>query len=253
MKLYLGSRDYAPPGYLTVDIDPTHGPDIVADVTDLGRIAEGAVEEICASHILEHLAWPTSFKALAEWARVLAPGGRLRLAVPDLGMLAAMIADGRNCWTAAGLIFGVGRLENPLEAHQFGYTQAMLRDMLRALGFGGFAWWKHDIPDASNGWMHAENNGRIAISLNLEARKLHAPVVRPPDLLAALMADRMAPFDQVLARVVARDAQPEGLPEADPRLTQQLHMDLIEARMRILHLEDELRRGDNQAGLDRRG
>jgi predicted SAM-dependent methyltransferase len=243
MKLYLGSRDYAPAGYLTVDIDPTHGPDIVADVTDLGRIGTGTVAEICASHILEHLAWPLSFKALAEWARILEPGGRLRLAVPDLGMLAGMIADGRNCWTAAGLIFGVGRIENPLEAHQFGYTTAMLRDMLRALGFGDFGWWKHDMPDASNGWMPVENGGRMAISLNLEARKLHAPAVPPAELLAELMADRLAPFDQVLARLVAQGAAPSPtLPEDDPRLTQRLHMALIEARMRILHLEEELRR-----------
>ncbi len=243
MKLYLGSRDYAPPGYLTVDIDPTHGPDIVADVTDLRQIGAGTVAEVCASHILEHLAWPVAFKALAEWTRILAPGGRLRLAVPDLGMLAGMIADGRNCWTAAGLIFGVGRLENPLEAHQFGYTAAMLRDMLRALGFGDFAWWKHDVPDASNGWMPVEHGGRVAISLNLEARKLHAPALSPTDLLTELMADRMAPFDQVYARLAARSATPPNpLPEDDPRLTQHLHMELIEARMRILHLEEELRR-----------
>lgn len=242
MKIYLGSRDYRPEGYLTVDIDPAHGPDIVADVTDLRQLAAGSVTEICASHILEHLAWPVAFKALAEWARVLSTGGRLRIGVPDLGMLAGMIADGRNCWTAAALMFGVGRLENPLEAHQFGYTDAMLRDMLRALGFGEFAWWKHDVHDASNGWMPTENNGRIAISLNLEARKLRPPTVAPEDLFAALMADRMAPFDQVYAKVAARDGaqQPEA-PLDDPRLTQQLHMELIEARMRILHLEDELR------------
>ncbi|WP_137177011.1 methyltransferase domain-containing protein [Roseomonas sp. AR75] len=248
MKLYLGSRDYAPPGYLTVDIDAAHRPDIVADVTDLRQIADGDVEEICASHILEHLAWPTAFKALAEWTRILAKGGQLRLAVPDLGMLAAMVADGRNCWTAAGLIFGVGRLENPLEAHQFGYTQAMLRDMLRALGFGQFAWWKHDIPDASNGWMPVENGGRMAISLNLQARKLRPPVAPPGDLLAELMTDRMAPFDQVHARVVARRGSPADMTEGDPLLTQQLHMELIEARMRILHLEDELRRGSDRPG-----
>lgn len=243
MRIYLGSRNYKPEGYLTVDIDPAHGPDIVADVTDLRQIASGSVTDLCASHILEHLPWPVAFKALAEWARVLAPGGRLRLAVPDLRMLAGMVADGRNCWTATALMFGVGRLENPLEAHQFGYTEAMLRDMLRALGFGDFAWWKHDVHDASNGWMPAENNGRIAISLNLEARKIRAPAVSTDELLSELMADRMAPFDEVYARVAARSGTSrQDLPQDDARLTQQLHMALIEARMRILHLEDELRR-----------
>ena len=37
MKLYLGSRDYCPEGFITVDIDPKNSPDIVADVVDLHR------------------------------------------------------------------------------------------------------------------------------------------------------------------------------------------------------------------------
>jgi predicted SAM-dependent methyltransferase len=61
MKLYLGGRDYRPDGYLTVDIDPRHDPDIVADVTNLATIGAGSVDEICASHILEHLPWPTAY------------------------------------------------------------------------------------------------------------------------------------------------------------------------------------------------
>ncbi len=136
MRLYLGSRDYRPEGFLTVDIDPACDPDIVADVTDLHGIASGSVDEICASHVLEHIPWPLSFRALAEWARVLRIGGRLRVAVPDLALLSRLIAEGRNVWCAAGLLFGVGRLENQLEAHQYGYTRDMLLAMLRALGFG---------------------------------------------------------------------------------------------------------------------
>lgn len=138
MKLYLGSREYKPDGFLTVDIDTRHEPDIVADVTDLRVIKSNTVDEICASHILEHLPWPLSYKALGEWARILRPGGRLRVAVPDLAALATMIADGQNPWTATALLYGVGRLENQLEAHQFGYTRGMLVSILRSLGFQEF-------------------------------------------------------------------------------------------------------------------
>ena len=238
MKLYLGSRNYKPDGFLTVDIDPTHQPDIIADVTDLASIADGSVEEICASHILEHLPWPIAFKALAEWARVLRMGGILRLGVPDLGAIAAMIVAGENPWSATGLLYGVGRLENSFEAHQYGYTRAMLLSILRVLGFGAFDWWKHDMPDASNGWMFAEDNGRVAISLNIAARKQRAPLVPTDALLAALTANRMRPFDQVAAELLA--AQP-ALPaevEDDALLTQRLHMALIDARMRIKMLEE---------------
>jgi hypothetical protein len=171
---------------------------------------------------------------------VLCPGGRLRVAVPDMAMLAGMVADGRNVWTAMGLIYGLGRIGNALEAHQYGYTEPMLRDVLRSLGFGEFAWWKHDVKDASNGWMPDENQGRIAMSLNLAATRLRDPAIVPKDLLADLMADPMAPFDQVYARHVAHRTAPDLAADDDPRLTQRLHMDLIDARMRILYLEDEM-------------
>lgn len=45
---------------------------------------DGSVDEIRASHILEHFTFADSQKALKEWCRVLKPGGRIRLAVPDL-------------------------------------------------------------------------------------------------------------------------------------------------------------------------
>ncbi len=241
MRLYLGSRDYRPEGFLTVDIDPACDPDIVADVTDLHGIASGSVDEICASHVLEHIPWPLSFRALAEWARVLRIGGRLRVAVPDLALLSRLIAEGRNVWCAAGLLFGVGRLENQLEAHQYGYTRDMLLAMLRALGFGRFDWWKHDLPDASNGWMLDDAGERIAISLNIAADKVGAPVMDPAPLTEALMNDRLQPFDKVLARLVGNDpALPRAAESDDPLLLQSLHMALIEARMRIKHLEGEL-------------
>ena len=242
MRLYLGSREYRPPGFLTVDIDPTHGPDILADVTDLSAIASGSIEEICASHILEHLPWPLSFQALAEWARVLRPGGLLRVAVPDLGALAAMIASGRNVWWAAGLTFGLGRISNRLEAHQYGYTRGMMLDLLRALGFGRFDWWKHDLPDASNGWMPDDSAGRLAISLNIAAEKLGDPVADPAALMIKLLANPISPFDQVLAAHLVQAAEPVAHgAERDPVLTQRLHYALIEARMRILHLEQIVR------------
>jgi predicted SAM-dependent methyltransferase len=238
MKLYLGSHSYKPEGYLTVDIDGSHNPDIVADVTDMSVIESNTVDEICASHILEHLPWPLSYKALGEWTRILRPGGRLRVAVPDLAALGAMLAEGHNAWTATALIYGVGRLETQLEAHQFGYTRGMLIAILRSLGFANFDWWKHDMPDASNGWMHDDESGRLAISLNLAAIKTSEPLVQPHHLLPSLMANRMRPFDQVLAEYVASNpvaAQPDF--EQEPLLTQRLHMALIEARMRILYLE----------------
>lgn len=242
VRLYLGSREYKPDGFLTVDLDASHHPDLVADVTDLSALASESVDEIMASHILEHLPWPESFRALSEWARVLRRGGALSISIPDLGLLAKLIADGKNTWHATGLLYGLGRLHNRLEAHQFGYTRGMLIEMLESLGFGNFTWWGHDLPDASNGWLFEEDGGRIALSINIRGEKTGSPWVDPNGLYEDLKMNMDRSFDQVLAaRVSVTEVQSEPT-ATDVLLMQRLHFALIEARQRIKHLESRLSR-----------
>ncbi len=45
--------------------------------------ADGSVEEIVASHVLEHFSHREIRAVLTDWVRVLKPGGKIRLAVPD--------------------------------------------------------------------------------------------------------------------------------------------------------------------------
>jgi predicted SAM-dependent methyltransferase len=50
--------------------------------------ASGTVDVIYSSHMIEHLARDDAWSFLVECHRVLRPGGRLRLVVPDLHLLA---------------------------------------------------------------------------------------------------------------------------------------------------------------------
>jgi len=43
----------------------------------------GTFEVIYASHVLEHIPWYQTEEVLAEWVRILAPGGKLEIWVPD--------------------------------------------------------------------------------------------------------------------------------------------------------------------------
>jgi SAM-dependent methyltransferase len=54
--------------------------DFLADASAL-PLADGTLDYLCSSHVLEHLANPLA--ALWEWHRALAPGGLLYLVVPD--------------------------------------------------------------------------------------------------------------------------------------------------------------------------
>ena len=94
IKLNLASHGDNHEGFINVDFDhPTA--DLKADVTNLPFDAD-SVDVILAYHILEHfrageyeshLSNPlnpkTALDALKEWHRVLRPGGKLEIKVPD--------------------------------------------------------------------------------------------------------------------------------------------------------------------------
>lgn len=94
MRLNLASHGDDRPGYINVDFNhPTA--DVCADVAEL-PFEDNSADVILAYHILEHfragryeehLSNPlnrhTALEAVQEWYRVLKPGGRLEIKVPD--------------------------------------------------------------------------------------------------------------------------------------------------------------------------
>lgn len=56
--------------------------------------ADNSVEEIRASHVLEHFDFAEAKVALAEWVRVLKPGGLIKIAVPDF----ERVSTADNLW-----------------------------------------------------------------------------------------------------------------------------------------------------------
>jgi predicted SAM-dependent methyltransferase len=239
MKLYLGSRDYKPAGYLTVDIDPAMKPDIVADITNLSSIEDGSCDELVAGHVLEHVEWPDSFLALAEFSRVLKSGGLIKIAVPDLALLTRMLQSGHSAFHVAGLIFGVGGRLHPLEKHRYGYTASMLVDILETLGFADFRWWNSEIADASNGWCPGPD-AAVAISLNISAVKKGAPSVPPSQLYNALVDNPLGDVGAIAAGLRGSSAEVTADNCAVPKLYQSIHFQLIEARQRIKYLEEQI-------------
>lgn len=85
LRLNLGSRNRSMRklGFTNVDIDAHKDVDIVADVKNLYSVEDRSVQEIYASHILEHFPHTETLSVLEEWNRVLKPGGTLYVAVPD--------------------------------------------------------------------------------------------------------------------------------------------------------------------------
>jgi SAM-dependent methyltransferase len=55
---------------------------------------DASVDEVYASHVLEHFPYERVPLVLAEWARVLRPGGIMRIGVPDMEKIAGSWAEG---------------------------------------------------------------------------------------------------------------------------------------------------------------
>jgi predicted SAM-dependent methyltransferase len=93
-RLNLGCGARRHPEWTNVDLVPA-GPDVIA--CDLRRplpFAAGSFEAVYAAHVLEHLAPGEAGRLLAEARRLLAPGGIVRIVVPDLeGIARAYLAS----------------------------------------------------------------------------------------------------------------------------------------------------------------
>jgi SAM-dependent methyltransferase len=147
---------------LRLDIDFAVAPDIIASITDMPMVAEGAVDGIWSAHNLEHLASHEVPLALAEFFRVLRPGGFAAVTLPDLQQVAALVAEG--LLEEPAYISGLGPIAaldmlygyrpalaegNSFMGHRTGFTAATLAAHLQRAGFvrievfrdGHFALW----------------------------------------------------------------------------------------------------------------
>src|SRR5262249_30391476 len=122
-------------------LDSESGPavDLVGDCCDLLGVLDGSCEVVYASHVYEHLSWSDlKTRALPAARRVLQPGGRLCVSVPDMSTLCRLYVDpevshaGR--WQVQKFLFG-GQT-GPHDFHRVGLAWENLYTLLTFVGFG---------------------------------------------------------------------------------------------------------------------
>ncbi len=173
MKLNLGCRNRPIPGFKGMDIDAHPSVDFIGNVADLSRFKDGEIEEIYASHVLEHFLSTKTFAVLQEWFRVLAPGGKLHVGVPDFAKVCAIYQkSGLTPWLRE---YVWGGQEYKTAFHYTGFDESYLTGLLQAAGFSQVLradyFGMSPTPDCSDltvGYtMEDGSNGRMSVSLNL--------------------------------------------------------------------------------------
>jgi hypothetical protein len=125
-------------GYLNVDFNAFHEPDLVADVTNLTELPSDYYEEVLAIDVLEHIPRMRCVPTLLEWNRILITGGVLRLQVPNIiGLVGLMMDPQRQSVAQQELLcqclYGTQAYSG--DFHFNGFTEVTLHSRLQAAGF----------------------------------------------------------------------------------------------------------------------
>ncbi len=164
IRLNLGAGEIKLEGY--EPRDAAKG-DVIFPLPD----ATASVDEIRASHVLEHFPHGHVQTVVNEWVRALKPGGELKIAVPDFEVIAEQYLRGAEL-PIEGYVMG-GQID-ARDFHKSMFDFEQLADVMRKAGLVAINGWKSEIDDCA----------AMPISLNLRGWK--RPVKWPK--VSALMS-----------------------------------------------------------------
>lgn len=168
MKLNLGSGSLPLDGYANLDCKTGQSIFPLAN-------SDATVDEVRASHVLEHFPHAKVELILREWVRVLKPGGVLKVAVPDFEIIAEQYLAGASL-PIEGYVMG-GQVDAN-DFHQALFDREHLGDLLRKVGLIGIRRWTSDVQDCA----------ALPISLNLCGTK---PPEKWPKVAAVISMPRL--------------------------------------------------------------
>lgn len=147
------------------------------------NVPDGMVEELVASHILEHFGFQEVESVLRDWVRALKPGGRIRIAVPDFESLVRAYANGEQ-FHLQGYVLGSQTDSN--DRHGSLFDRDTLTELLLTVGLERVGNWVDDLSGTAT----------LPHSLNLQAFKPCVGDVPLPmsDTRACISVPRFGPL-----------------------------------------------------------
>jgi predicted SAM-dependent methyltransferase len=136
MKLHIGGVERKE-GWHVLNARPAETVDFVGDIRDLSRFADGSIEAVYASHVLEHTGLRDLEPTLAGIHRVLCDGGTFYVSVPDLDILCRHFLSPeltpQQKFQVMRMMFGGQTHEH--DFHHVGFNRVFLQSFLARAGF----------------------------------------------------------------------------------------------------------------------
>lgn len=121
--------------FVNIDAFPFRKTHLVRNIQDLSIFPTNSVDMVYASHVIEHIPRAELKKTLAEWCRVLKPGGVLRFGVPDIDKLIAIYnASGKDTESIVNQLLGQDR---DYDRHCTIWNHSYAKKVLKEVGFSG--------------------------------------------------------------------------------------------------------------------
>ena len=134
LRLHLGCGPRYLDGWVNVDRWAPDRKDLAADLLAL-PFRPGTVDEILASHVIEHFTRAGAPLVAAHWASLLKPGGRLAVECPDLEQVCRRFVEAderaRQGWWIH-VLYGLQHHRG--EFHLTNFTPASLKALLEGAG-----------------------------------------------------------------------------------------------------------------------
>ena len=144
--------------------------DIVRDLKDLSQFKPNSIEEIYASHVLEHTTKKNCLEVLKYINRILIPGGKFYISVPNMDVLCALFINPKATYNVKfslmRMMFG-GQIDD-YDYHYFGWNYDFMAQYLTQANFTNFK--KVNSLGLFNDMSEIRAYGHL-ISLNIIASK----------------------------------------------------------------------------------
>lgn len=149
-KLQIGTGPNPLADWLNTDIRPSAHDVIFLDAAKRLPFDNSTFDYIFCEHFIEHLTYEDGSRLLREAFRVLKPGGKVRLATPDLERVVGIISSDRNEDQQAYMRFIIDRYAREADSyrpsfaintvfhswgHKFLYDRSTLESVMAAAGF----------------------------------------------------------------------------------------------------------------------